>query len=204
MPESTLIARRLCAVAADRCARRRRTSRGAARPTTIEELDEHDHVLFTPSSRNQTWTLANGDATYEFGRPARFASNNYRRGARRRARGRRHRADLGLHGRRRDRRGPARPRAARVGDAPDRGPRGLSGAPEPAAAAVAVPRSPREVRSTRRRGLAVSDDDHAATTLAHVRQVYLAAVRHADPARARDLHRRPLGLARGAARAFDG
>ena len=59
------------------------TKRGM--PSQIEELDEHDHVLFTPVSRNQTWTLVgpsrpdgtNGDQTYEFGRPARLASNNY-------------------------------------------------------------------------------------------------------------------------------
>jgi DNA-binding transcriptional LysR family regulator len=36
-------------------------------------------VLFTPSSRTQAWTLVNPttDQTYEFGRPSRFASNNY-------------------------------------------------------------------------------------------------------------------------------
>jgi len=34
-------------------------------------------VLFTPISRNQTWTLVHGDTHHEFGRPARFASNNY-------------------------------------------------------------------------------------------------------------------------------
>ncbi len=77
MPESTLIARRLCGVELFLCA-----SPGylAARgtPASVEELDEHDHVLFTPASRNQTWTLIGpGDATYEFGRPARLASNNY-------------------------------------------------------------------------------------------------------------------------------
>jgi DNA-binding transcriptional LysR family regulator len=44
----------------------------------MEELDEHDHVLFTPTSRNQTWTLVNGNGTtHEFGRPARFGCNNY-------------------------------------------------------------------------------------------------------------------------------
>ena len=32
---------------------------------------------FTPASRNQTWTLYHGDHSYEFGRPARFASNNF-------------------------------------------------------------------------------------------------------------------------------
>jgi len=43
---------------------------------TIEELEDHDKVLFTPSARTQGWTLANGEQTYELTRPARFASNN--------------------------------------------------------------------------------------------------------------------------------
>jgi DNA-binding transcriptional LysR family regulator len=35
-------------------------------------------VLFTPTSRNQTWTLVGpNEQSYEFGRPARLASNNY-------------------------------------------------------------------------------------------------------------------------------
>jgi DNA-binding transcriptional LysR family regulator len=76
MVESTLIARRLCALTVLLCASPRYLERRGI-PTTIEELDEHDHVLFTPTSRNHTWTLHNGDATYEFGRPARLASNNY-------------------------------------------------------------------------------------------------------------------------------
>src|SRR3569623_1681033 len=59
------------------------------------------------------------------------------------AREHRHRADHRLHDRRRAREGKARPRAARVVDAPARGPRGQSGAREAAAAAVAVHRSPR-------------------------------------------------------------
>ncbi len=76
MPESTLIARRMCAVHLILCATPDYLSKRGT-PQHIEELDEHDHVLFTPASRNQTWTLVNGDATYEFGRPARFASNNF-------------------------------------------------------------------------------------------------------------------------------
>ncbi|HEY5921272.1 MAG TPA: LysR family transcriptional regulator [Kofleriaceae bacterium] len=76
MPESTLIARKLCSLyliltAAPSYLARRGT------PKQVEELDEHDHVLFTPASRNQTWTLVNGEQSYEFGRPARLASNNY-------------------------------------------------------------------------------------------------------------------------------
>jgi DNA-binding transcriptional LysR family regulator len=76
MPESTLIARRLASLSLVLCASPAYiASRGM--PSSIDELDEHDHVLFTPSSRNQTWTLVNGDQTYEFGRPARLASNNF-------------------------------------------------------------------------------------------------------------------------------
>ncbi len=79
MPESTLIAKRLVSlhlilVASPEYLATRGT------PRTIEELDDHNHVLFTPVSRNQTWTLVHtngGEQTYEFGRPARLASNNY-------------------------------------------------------------------------------------------------------------------------------
>ena len=76
MPESTLIARRMCAVHLIACATPDYLSRRGT-PTVIEELDEHDHVLFMSGSRNQIWTLVHGDASYEFGRPARFASNNF-------------------------------------------------------------------------------------------------------------------------------
>jgi DNA-binding transcriptional LysR family regulator len=76
MPESTLIARRLCSVALAIVASPAYLAHRGT-PHAIDELDDHEHVLFTPSSRNQTWTLMRGDASYEFGRPARFASNNY-------------------------------------------------------------------------------------------------------------------------------
>jgi DNA-binding transcriptional LysR family regulator len=74
MPESTLIARRLCTlsqamVAAPSYLAKRGT------PTTIDQLEEHDRLLFQPSART-TWPLVNGEQTFEFGRPARFASNN--------------------------------------------------------------------------------------------------------------------------------
>jgi DNA-binding transcriptional LysR family regulator len=76
LPESTLIARKLCDIKLVLAASPAYLeARGM--PKTIEDLDEHDHVLFTPISRNQTWTLFNGDTHHEFGRPARFASNNY-------------------------------------------------------------------------------------------------------------------------------
>lgn len=77
MPESTLIARKLCSLHLILCASPAYLARRGT-PQHVEELDDHDHVLFTPSSRNQTWTLVNhGDQAYEFGRPARLASNNY-------------------------------------------------------------------------------------------------------------------------------
>ena len=76
MPESTLIARRLCSVVLVLVAAPAYLER-VGKPKMIDELDSHDHVLFTPASRNQTWTLVHGDASYEFGRPARLASNNY-------------------------------------------------------------------------------------------------------------------------------
>jgi DNA-binding transcriptional LysR family regulator len=75
LPESTLIARRLCSFNTVMCASPAYLTRRGT-PTTIEELDEHDRVLFTPSPRTQSWMLSHGDQTYEFGRPARFASNN--------------------------------------------------------------------------------------------------------------------------------
>jgi DNA-binding transcriptional LysR family regulator len=75
LPESTLIARRLCEISAVLCATPAYLARRGT-PTNIEELDEHDHVLFTPSARTQSWTLLHGETSYEFGRPARFASNN--------------------------------------------------------------------------------------------------------------------------------
>jgi DNA-binding transcriptional LysR family regulator len=75
LPESTLIARRLATVhsvlvAAPSYVARRGT------PKTVDELEDHDKVLFTPSARTQSWTLSHGDQTYELTRPARFASNN--------------------------------------------------------------------------------------------------------------------------------
>jgi DNA-binding transcriptional LysR family regulator len=75
LPESTLIARRLGAFGGVLCAAPSYLARRGT-PAAIEELDDHDRVLFTPSPRTQSWTLANGTATFEFGRPARFASNN--------------------------------------------------------------------------------------------------------------------------------
>jgi DNA-binding transcriptional LysR family regulator len=75
LPESTLIARKLCSLGAVLCATPAYLARRGT-PQSVEDLDEHDRVLFTPSPRTQTWTLVNGEATYDFGRPARFASNN--------------------------------------------------------------------------------------------------------------------------------
>ncbi len=75
LPESTLIARRLCRIESLLVATPSYLARRGT-PATIEDLDEHDRVLFTPNARVQSWTLVHDDATYEFGRPARFASNN--------------------------------------------------------------------------------------------------------------------------------
>ena len=77
MPESTLIARRLCAISLVLCAAPTYLTHGV--PQRIDDLDGHDHILFTPASLNQSWTLHNDhvEQSYDFGRPARFASNNY-------------------------------------------------------------------------------------------------------------------------------
>lgn len=75
LPESTLIARRLCSFTGVMCASPAYLARRGT-PRTIEDLDDHDRVLFTPSPRTQSWTLTHGEQIYEFGRPARFASNN--------------------------------------------------------------------------------------------------------------------------------
>jgi DNA-binding transcriptional LysR family regulator len=75
LPESTLIARRLCSVDGVLCAAPKYLARRGA-PATVEELDDHERVLFTPNARAQSWTLLHGDASFEFGRPAHFASNN--------------------------------------------------------------------------------------------------------------------------------
>ncbi|MBA3394308.1 MAG: LysR family transcriptional regulator [Deltaproteobacteria bacterium] len=75
LTESTLIARRLCTIGAVLCATPEYLARRGT-PVTVEDLDEHDRMLFTPSPRTQSWPLHNGEAVYEFGRPARFASNN--------------------------------------------------------------------------------------------------------------------------------
>jgi DNA-binding transcriptional LysR family regulator len=76
MPESTLIARKLCSLSLVLVASPQYLAKRGV-PKHVEELDEHDHVLFTPASRNQTWTIVHGEHTYDFGRPARLASNNY-------------------------------------------------------------------------------------------------------------------------------
>lgn len=75
LPESSLIARRLSTVEVALCAAPAYLARRGT-PASIEDLDDHDRALFTPG-RIQSWTLTNEEgATYEFGRPARFASDN--------------------------------------------------------------------------------------------------------------------------------
>lgn len=75
LPESTLIARRLGSFEAVLCASPAYLARRPA-PATIEELEDHDKVLFLPTTRAQGWTMINGDATFELAPPARFSSNN--------------------------------------------------------------------------------------------------------------------------------
>lgn len=76
LPESTLIARRLCTIGGVMVASPAYLARRGT-PATIEQLEEHDRVLFTPTPRVQSWPLVDGDDNgYEFGRPARFGSNN--------------------------------------------------------------------------------------------------------------------------------
>jgi DNA-binding transcriptional LysR family regulator len=75
--ESSLVARRLCSVSLALCAAPSYIAKHGA-PAHIEELDAHDHLVFTPGPRKQAWTLLCGEATFEFGRPARFASNMVR------------------------------------------------------------------------------------------------------------------------------
>ena len=75
LPESTLIARKLGQFQAVLCASPEYLAKHRA-PQTIEELEEHDKVLFLPSPRAQSWPLVNGEQTYELSRPAKFSSNN--------------------------------------------------------------------------------------------------------------------------------
>jgi DNA-binding transcriptional LysR family regulator len=77
LPESTLIARRLCSTGGILCASPEYIARRGL-PATAEQLEEHDRLLFTPSRSTQSWPLVDnaGNTVYEFGRPARFASNN--------------------------------------------------------------------------------------------------------------------------------
>ena len=75
MPESTLIARRLCTLSLVLAASPSYAAKMQIK--SIDELDGAEHVLFTPTTAMNAWTLLNGEQTHEFGRPARFASNNY-------------------------------------------------------------------------------------------------------------------------------
>jgi DNA-binding transcriptional LysR family regulator len=75
LPESTLIAKKLGTIQSVLCAAPEYLAKHKA-PTTVEELDDLDKVLFTPSARTQSWTLTHGDQTYEIARPAKFSSNN--------------------------------------------------------------------------------------------------------------------------------
>jgi DNA-binding transcriptional LysR family regulator len=74
LSESTLVARKLCKTSFCLVASPAYLAAHPG-PKDIDELDEHDRILFTPLARTQSWTLSRGDQTYEFGRPARIASN---------------------------------------------------------------------------------------------------------------------------------
>lgn len=75
LPESTLIARKLTVLNAVLCASPAYLAKRGT-PKTVDEIEDHDKVLFAPSARTTGWTLQNGEQTYEVGRPARFISNN--------------------------------------------------------------------------------------------------------------------------------
>ena len=75
LAQSTLIARKLCSLRALLVASPDYIAKHGA-IEQVEQLDEHDHLLFTPTPRVQSWTLTDGQGTYEVGRPARLASNN--------------------------------------------------------------------------------------------------------------------------------
>ncbi len=75
LPESTLIARKVTVLNAVLCASPGYLAKRGT-PKTVDEIEDHDKVLFAPSARTTGWTLLNGDQTYEVGRPARFISNN--------------------------------------------------------------------------------------------------------------------------------
>ncbi|HEX5064033.1 MAG TPA: LysR family transcriptional regulator [Kofleriaceae bacterium] len=74
--DPALDARRLCAIEGGLVAAPSYLARRGM-PTTLDELEAHDRLLFVPSPRFQGWTLTDGSSTYEFGRPARLASNNF-------------------------------------------------------------------------------------------------------------------------------
>ncbi|MBL9013172.1 MAG: LysR family transcriptional regulator [Myxococcales bacterium] len=75
LPESTLIARKLTTLSAVLCASPAYLAKRGT-PKLVDELEDHDKVLFAPSARSTGWTLQSGEQTYELGRPARFISNN--------------------------------------------------------------------------------------------------------------------------------
>jgi DNA-binding transcriptional LysR family regulator len=76
LAESTFAARRLCKVHMQLWAARSYVER-RGKPTTADELDTHDRVLFTPVTRMQSWELTGpGGEVVELARPAHFTSNN--------------------------------------------------------------------------------------------------------------------------------
>ena len=76
LPESTLIAKKLGTFEGMLVASPAYLARRPA-PTTIDELEDHDKILFLPNARTQGWTMVNGTQSYELGRPARFTGTNF-------------------------------------------------------------------------------------------------------------------------------
>jgi len=76
LPESTLIAKKLGTFQGMLVASPAYLARRPA-PTNIDELEDHDKILFLPNSRTQGWTLVNGDKSYELGPPARLTGTNF-------------------------------------------------------------------------------------------------------------------------------
>jgi DNA-binding transcriptional LysR family regulator len=75
LPESTLIAKKLTSFVSLLCASPAYLAKKKA-PATTEEIEEHDKVMFFPNARVSSWTLQNGEQTYELSRPVKFSSNN--------------------------------------------------------------------------------------------------------------------------------
>lgn len=76
LAESSFTTRRLCKIRMQLWASPEYLAKRGT-PTSADELDGHDRVLFTPVTRMQSWELAGPSGeSIELARPARFVSNN--------------------------------------------------------------------------------------------------------------------------------